>query len=67
MVLLLGWNPEGPVGLVVTQLESTLAEKDLRVWADTKLNVSQQHALAPKKANAILACIKCGTAGNQQW
>lgn len=62
MVLLLRWNPEEPVGLVITQLESTLAEKDLRVWADTKLNMSQLHALAPKKANDILACIKHSTA-----
>lgn len=66
-VLLLGWNPQEPIGLVVTQLESTLAEKDLRVWVDTKLNMSQQRALAPKQANDILACIKHSTAYQHRW
>lgn len=38
-------------------LVSSLAEKDLRNVADTKLNVRQQCVLAAEKVNTILGCI----------
>jgi len=51
-------NPMHQYMLRATQLESSLAEKDLGVLVDTRLNMSQKHVLAAKKANGILGYIR---------
>ncbi|GAB0177588.1 mitochondrial enolase superfamily member 1 [Grus japonensis] len=51
-------NPMHQYMLGATQLGSSLAGKDLGVLVDTKLKVSQQCALAAKKVNGILGCVK---------
>ncbi|GAB0180750.1 mitochondrial enolase superfamily member 1 [Grus japonensis] len=51
-------NPRRQYMLGATDLESSLAEKDLGVLVDTKLKVSQQCALVTKKADYILGCIR---------
>jgi len=44
--------------LEVNCLESSLAEKDLRVLVDTKLNMKQRCALAAKVANCLKGFIR---------
>jgi len=39
------------------QLEGSLAVKNLGVLVNTKLNISQQYALAAKKTNSIMGCV----------
>jgi len=52
--------------LGVDMLESSSAERDLGVLVDNRLTMSQQCALATKKDNGILGCIKKSVASRSR-
>ena len=55
----LGWSNAGHKHKLVEEwLESSTAERDLGVLVDSRVNVSQQCALAAKRENCTLGCIK---------
>ena len=59
-------NPGYKYRLADEMLESSPAERDLGAVVDSKLNMSQQHALAARRADCILGCIKHGIASQSR-
>jgi len=59
-------NPMHQYSLGADLLESSSAERDLGVLVANKLTMSQQHALASKKASGILGCIKRSVASRSR-
>ncbi|KAK4824377.1 hypothetical protein QYF61_014037 [Mycteria americana] len=51
-------NPRHQYMPVVSCLERSFAQKDLRILVDKKLTMSQQCALVAKKSNSFLGCIR---------
>lgn len=59
-------NPVYQYMLWANWLGSRLVEKHLRISVDTKLSVSQQHALAIKNVNSLLRCTRKSTASRSK-
>jgi len=59
-------NPMHQYRLGVNLLQSSSEERDLGVLVDDRLTMSQQRALAAKKANGLLGCIKKSVASRSR-
>jgi len=59
-------NPTHQYRLGADLLESSSVERDLDVLVDDRLTMSQQCALAAKKANGILGCIRGSVASRSK-